>query len=309
MLKGLSEFSRKTTAVVLVTLLTLSSPVIINAEWVDKIIDAGVVAGYDDNVNRSFFSSVKKDDVMVVPSASAGRVYQLADFTRLAATADVQAEVHNEFDFLNSVFAGTSVSVNHKFGVGPLKPWVKVHGSGGYLQVDDNLRDSWLFDSGITVGKRLTDRVDIAAGYTYDRRESGEGDAVPGTDLPSNVFDQDGHTGSILSNVLVTNSILLSLGYAFRHGDIVSTCDAQIVGMVLDKVDAVTFDTAFEKAFDISPSCAYRIPGNTHDFSVATVYAFSGHASVNLSYHRVEGEASGLDYSNNRVNVVVNYSF
>ncbi len=99
------------------------------------------------------------------------------------------------------------------------------------------------------------------------------------------------------------------MGYAFRHGDIAATCNAEIVNTVIDKIDAITFDEAFEEAFDERPICAYRIRGNTHDFSVGAVYALSGHTSVNLTYHRVEGEASSWDYSNNRVNISFNYSF
>lgn len=309
MSKGFPVLTRKTIALILTVLLILSGPGIASAEWVDKIIDVGVVTQYDDNINRSFFSSVEKDDVMVVPSASVGRVYQLADFTRLSATADVKGEIHEELDFLNSVFAGATLAASHKLGVGPYKPWLRVHGSGGYLEVDDDLRDSWLFDTGIKIGKRLTERVDIAAGYTYDFRDSRQGDAVPGTNLPSSVFDQDGHTGSILANILFTNNLLFSLGYSFRYGDIVSTCDAEIVGKVLDEVDAVTFDKAFEEAFDVSPSCAYRIQGDTHAFSVGTTYALSNHSFLNLNYHRKEGEASRWDYSNNIVNISFNYSF
>ena len=114
---------------------------------------------------------------------------------------------------------------------------------------------------------------------------------------------------SVLSSVLLTDSLLFSVGYAFRHGDIAATCTAEIVGEVIDKIDAVTFDETFEPAFDERPICAYKIRGNVHDFSVGTVYAISGNTSVNLTYNRAEGEASGLNYSNNRVNLSVQHSF
>ena len=308
-IKGFSGFSsRKATATLLALLLILGGPGITSAEWVDKIIDAGVSAKYDDNVNRSFFSSVEKDDAMVVPSASVGRVYQLADFTRLTATANVKGGIHQEFERLNSVFAGATLAASHKLGVGAYKPWLRVHGSGGYLEVNEettDLRDGWLFDTGIKIGKRLTDRVDVEAVYLFDYRNGQNAPSVRPEEVSSGaVFDMDGHTGSVLSNVLLTNNLLFSLSYSFRHGDIISVCNGPIVATIVDKIDAVSRDLAFEE-----PLCAYRIRGTTHSFSAGTTYALSSHASINVDYTRTEGEARGLDYSNNLVNISFNYSF
>jgi len=328
MIKDFPVLTRRTTAVILTLLLILSGPGIASAEWAEKIIDVGVVAQYDDNINRSFYEGsvyegpvyggpvyggpvyggpVKKDDFMLVPSASLGLSYQLADFTRLSATVDVKGEIHKDFDRLNSIFAGTTLAVSQKLGLGPYKPWLRVHGSGGYLEVNDdpNLRDSWLLDTGIKIGKRLTDRVDVEGGYTFDYRNGQNAPSVRPEAVSSGaVFDMDGHTGSVLSNVLLTNSLLLSLGYSFRHGDVASVCNGATVATIVDKIDAVTRDLAFDESL-----CVYRIRGNTHEFSVGTTYALGNHSSVNVNYTRMEGESQGLDYSNNLVNVSFNHNF
>jgi hypothetical protein len=293
----------------LLVLLVLNGSGIAGAEWVDTIIDAEVTTQYDDNINRSFFSgSIKKDDFMFVPAASFGRIYQLADFTRLNATANVKGNIHVDFDRLNEIFGGATLSVSHKFGVGPAKPWLRVYGSGGYLEVTEettDLRDGWLLDTGITLGKRLTERIDVEVGYNFDYRNGEDAPSIRPEQVSSGkVFDQDGHTGSVLSNVLLTNSLLLSLGYSFRHGDITSTCDGATIDGIVDKIDAVARDLAYDE-----PLCAYRIRGDIHDFSVGTTYALNRHSSVNVNYNHMEGDARGLDYSNNLVSVSFNYSF
>lgn len=275
----------------------------VNAEWVDTIIDVGLVTTYDDNLNRAFFSSLEKEDTLFIPTVSVGRMYQLAEFTRARITADAKGQIHADFDRLNNLFGGATLAVSHKLGIGPYKPWFRVHGSAGYLEVpDDDLRDGWLVNSGITVGKRLTDRFDVLVSYLFDFRDSQDG---PRSDpeISGAAFDLEGHTGSVLGNFLLTNNLLFSASYSFRHGDISSTCDRATVVMI-DEKTAFTRDTAFDE-----PLCAYRISGDLHEISFGTTYALSSHAALSVGYHRTEAEAESLEYSNNRINISVNYSF
>ncbi len=274
------------------------------AEWVDKIIDADVIVKYDDNVNLAFFSSLEFDDTMLIPAASFGRVYQWTDRTRLTLTADLEGEFHNTYDKLNSLFGGTTLNINYKFGVGPYKPWLKVYGTGGYLAVDDDLRTSWLFDTGAALGKRFTDRFDMEIGYNFDYRDAENGPPI-NPEISGETFDRQGHTGSISASFLLTQRVLTSLAYAFRSGDISSTCDGATVATVEEKT-ALTRDTAYNE-----PMCAYRIDGDVHAIGVGGVFAISSHASINVDYHRMEGKASAssIEYSSNIVNAGVNYSF
>ena len=295
------------TSIKLIALMTLllifGYAATVNAEWVDKIIDVGIATTYDDNLNRSFFSALEKDDTLFIPTASVGRMYQLAQFTRLRITADAKGQFHADFDRLNSLFAGTTLAVSHKLGLGPYKPWFRVHGSGGYLEFpDDDLRDGWLVNTGITFGKRLTERLDVALSYLFDFRDSQNG---PRSDpaISGAAFDQEGHTGSLFTNFLLTNDVLLSAGYSFRHGDISSSCNKATVVAIEEKT-AFTRDTAFDE-----PLCAYRISGDLHEISLGTTYALSSHAAISVDYRRTEADAESLEYSNNRVNISVNYSF
>ncbi len=289
----------------LAILLLVSGSGVVNAEWVDKIIDVQALSMYNDNLSHGIVESAERDDMLLIPSLVVGRTYQLADFTRVMTTVNVKGQVHKDFDELNSIFGQAMLAVSHKLGVGPYNPWLRGHVSGGYLEVKDDLRDSWLLDTGIKVGKRLHERIDVEAGYVYDYRD-GKDSSSPNPNLPGTVFDQDGHKGSVLSNFLLTNNLLLSLGYSVRHGDIASTCNGEVVETILDKMDAITLDTSYNEDL-----CTYRVRATVQEFLFGTTYALSGHASLNLNYNRIEGEAASgdIEYSGNIVNVNVNYSF
>jgi len=279
-----------------------------SAEWVDKIIDISVGAEYNDNVNNSYFDSVKIEDYLFLPSVSLGRVYQLGDFTRFSITGDLKGEFYKDLYSLNSGYMGTTLGISRKLGLGPYKPWLKFHGSGGWLTVNDRIRDSLLLETGVTLGKRLLERLDAQIGYLFDYRDAQGGVEVTPA-ISSDVFDQDGHTGFVQLNYLLLNDLLLSLGYAIRDGDVASTCNSEIAGMVIDSVDAISLDDAYHNVFDERPICTYRMRALTHRIQLGSVYAIDHHFSVNFRYSYLKGSASGWDYSTNKVNLSLNYSF
>ena len=313
----------------LTTMLILPVPRFTNAEWVDKIFDGEVVTTYDDNITNAFSDSDEKNEIMFDPSISLGRYYQLGNFTRIRATADIKGNIHDRFNRLNSVFVGATLAASYKMGLGLYKPWLRVHSSGGYLEVNDDLRDSVIFETGLTIGKRIHERVDVQAGYTYDFREGRGntsknldlfGSVFPNTnghghsdhvqkfamfsDISGSVFDQAGHKLSILSNFLVTNKILISLGYSIRHGDITSTNNGQNSMEVWDDIRAITLDNSYNK-----PLSTYKIRSTIQEISLGMTYALSGHTSLNLNYNYTDGNASGQSYFANILNIGFNYSF
>ena len=214
-----SVFKVIITSIILSLVFVFNDPGIANAEWADKILDAKVVVRQEDNINLSFFEDEERKEATVVSSLSLGRIYQLGNSLRIRATANLEGKVHNKYHGLNSGYVGATIGITYKMGLGLYRPRIRVHGSGGYLQVNDSLRDSGIGEAGLTIGKRINERVDLEAAYVYDFREGrGKTSAVAG--LSGSVFDQDGHKFSVLSNFLITNKILVSLGYSIRRGDI-----------------------------------------------------------------------------------------
>ncbi len=280
----------------------------VRAEWVDKIIETSIGAEYNDNVNNIFIDSSQKEDYLLLPSVSLGRVYQLDNFMRFSITGDLKGKFYKDIYRLNSGYLGTTLGLSRKLGLGPYKPWLKIYASGGYLTVNDRIRDSKLFETGVTLGKRFFERFDAELGYRFDYRDGEDGIAVS-PDIPNNVFDQDGHTGFVRFNYLLLSDLLFSLGYAIREGDIDSTCNSSANPKALDNVCAISKDDAYDSVFDQRPKCTYKMRALTHRIALGAVYAITNHFSVNFQYSRLEGSASDLDYSVNKMNLSLNYNF
>src|SRR5205814_2785882 len=128
------------------------------------------------------------------PALSIGHYWQLADATSLLATADFKGSLYPRFERLSNIASALTLGVRQKFGLGASAPWLRVFVTGGALDYDDNLRDSVLVDAGVQVGKRLSERFDVQAGYTYEM-----------LDARSRVFDQDSHTLSLKGGAVVTD--------------------------------------------------------------------------------------------------------
>ena len=98
-------------------------------------------------------------------------MFQATDSTRLSATLDATGVLHARFDRLNSIEYGATLAAHHKFGLGPTKPWMRLHATASRLDVKENNRDGYLWEGGVQFGKRFTERIDATIAYAYAGRE------------------------------------------------------------------------------------------------------------------------------------------
>ncbi len=258
-----------------------------HAEW---IIDAGGDVVYEDNLTRASDRTDRRSDVALSPALSIGHHFQLADATSLVTTADFKGSLYPRFEGLSNLSSTLTLGVRQKFGLGASAPWLGVFAAGGVLDYGDNLRDSLLVDAGVQAGKRLSERFDVQAGYTYEM-----------LDARSSVFDQTSHTLTVKGGVVLTDALQVTLGYAVRWGDLVvhrtpapgaaQTSRARVVN---------TFDTPLE---------AVRIEATTHIFSAAATYALTPRAALTAGYEHQLSIGPLFDYPNHLVRGSFAYSF
>ncbi len=276
------------------------------AEWVEWIADAEAGLVYDSNINRSAFANNEKNDTALVPSASFGRVYQLDDATRVRASADFEASVYDKYDLLNYWKAGASLAVRHKMGLGPDVPWVQGRLAAARMDVRDDMRDSNLYSAALIAGKRFSERLDARIGYAYDVRD-GKNGPVSSPTIPTDVFDQRSQTFSLDGGYALAERVLLTAGYAYRHGDFDSSCDGENIAAVLagEDVKALAKESAFRESF-----CVYRLTGRVHSISFSASYSvLKGHGSLNLGIQRAYGKSRSLDYESSIVKAGFVYSY
>ncbi|MFQ5543385.1 MAG: hypothetical protein ACE5FY_03425 [Nitrospiria bacterium] len=272
------------------------NPVVARSEWVEWIADGEIGYAFNDNMTNGMFDSAKEEEQIFEPSISAGRIYQMTDFTRLALTADVKYQYHKTFSRLDNIAFGSTLGVEHKFGIGPFIPWIRTDLSAARIESRSRFRDGAKYVVGLRVGKRLHERVDLQAGYVFDTRKSDR----------SRVFDLEGHRGIVKASFLMTKWTLFSIGYGLRDGNTVSNCRQEIIdsGVLSGIIEGTPV------LDDALPGCAYKTTSTTQDLAADLSYAFfSGHASFNLGYVYKRSTASKFTYKNNIYRSSLNYSF
>jgi hypothetical protein len=260
------------------------------AEWVDWIADAQLDARYDSNLNQAARASEEEWDLAFLPTLAFGRVYQLAERTRVAATASIAGEIYSRTDELNTAAGEGRLSLFHKFGRGDA-PFARVFVSGGYQHVEVHQRRGPRFSLGAEVGKRLSPRFDARLSYRYGQRWGPGGPrAVVG--LPDDVFDQQSHLIELEGGFLATESLLLRVGFGYQRGDF----DTNIIanrGAILaqTKVLAVARDKVFG-------GWVYRIEGDSYMPFASLGWGFHDRWSFEAGYRFRYTEGHGLDYRN-----------
>ncbi len=279
------------------------------AEWDEWLADADLSFSAEDNITRAVFGREEKSEQYWSGFFSLGRLYHFSGFTRMEISAQVDGRVHHKYSRLNQVNTGLRLGVRHKLGLGPNQPWIKGFVSSGHIFSRSKIRQGFLTQTGIRLGKQIHNRIGVEVGYLFDHRKSRDGNAISrqrlietglNPEISNSVYDLSGHSANLQLNIGITEQLLLNSGYTFRTGDIVSI-NSSLLASRLDRVaDAVVNDDAF-------PGWAYRADGITHSYSVNASYAMmQGHAMINLNYQHSVARAKSFTYRNNlfRVNFI-----
>jgi hypothetical protein len=271
------------------------------AEWVEWIADAELDARFDSNLNQALKSSEQEWDLAFLPSLAGGRVYQLAERTRVAASALLAGEIHSRFDELNAAAGEGRVSLSHKLGLGDA-PWARAFVGGGYQHVEAAQRRGTRFDVGAELGKRLSPRFDARLSYRYLRRTGQDGPrAVVG--LPDDVFDQQGHEVALEGSFLATERLLVTAGFGYRRGDFDANLRSGRMELITyTKVDAVAQDEVFG-------GWVYRIEGNGYSPFASLSWALGDRWSLDSGYRFRYAEGRGQSYRNHTASVAVLFRY
>ena len=285
-----------------VLLLTLApAPASARAEWADWVLDAGVTSRFESNVNRADAGSEEEWDVSFRPVAQVGRVLQLAEQTRLFLGLDLAGDVSARFSELHALDLGGQLALTHKLGLGDA-PWLQLRASGGYREVRADQRTGPYLVLGAMLGKRFSPRLDARIGYRYTRRWGRDGPAVV-AGLPDDPFDVEQHEIGVEGSFLLTPTLLLGAGFAYRRGDFTSNVrDDRFQVLATNDVEAVAEDTVFG-------GWVYRVDGDGFTPHVRLNQALGDRWSVDLAYRFHYADGGGLSYRNHVVTAGVLFRY
>ena len=275
------------------------------AEWVDWIAEADVGFGFDSNLNNSGSDSNEEWDLIWQPAARLGRVFQVADNTRIALSAEARGLIHHRWEQLDSVTGEGQVSLSHKFGLGDA-PWGRVFAAAGYEGVQDAERGGARVETGLQIGKRFTPRFDASLSYRWTFRDGSDGSRSMLIGLPnvgSDVWDQEHHEVGIDGRFLVTEELAATTGFDYRRGDLYSNVDVDAIAIAMHiGPKAVAADDAFG-------GVAYRVVGNVYSPFLSLNYAICDRWSVDTSYRYRYAHKDSFHYENHIAQLTVLFRY
>ena len=265
--------------------------------------DLGVELTYDDNLTRAKLGRDIKDDLALTASTSGGPRFQLTDNDSLSLKGTLAATKYRHYDGLDNINAGLALGFRHKFGLGPYVPQLALTGSARRLEYDSRLRDGWLYAAEAEASKRVTERLALRAFVRSERRES---DDVPARVVPfirANVFDLSSRSAGIGADFAYDPRYLVSVGYTWHRGDIVSTTQRNLPIFLASS--AIAPDPVFG-----DDTYAYTMPARTRVFSIGVSREVGRQASVSLGYEYRDSRADGgIDYNGNMFRATYLYGF
>lgn len=286
--------------VIVTSALSLLGCQLAHAEWVEWLADASFSGQFDTNINRSFSAAQQHEDYFGKGLLSAGRAYQLSDFTRAYFSGVWDGEVYQHFEKLNQYSVGGKAAFTHKFGLGWQAPKLTAEFSGREIFSESSLRSGRQFNAGLELSSWCNDVLQGFIGYRFDdRKADANGQKI--WNLANSVFDLQGHTLEIGNNLVLTDSLQMSISYSHRWGGVTSNSNTgnwQMAGL-----EAVVRDDAFS-------GWTYRAQGESNQVNLGLNYALlSGHASAGLNYSFLDTGALARNYQSHQVQVSINYSY
>lgn len=265
--------------------------------------ELGIELVYDDNLTRAQLGRDIKGDLALVVSASGGPRFQLTDHDSLSLKANLAGSKYRHYDGLDNISAGLALGYRHKFGLGPYVPQFALTGSATRLEYDRSLRDGWLYAAEAEASKRVSDRLALRAFVRRERRESDDtpGRVVPF--IPANVFDLGSRSAGIGAEFAYDPRYLVSVGYTWHRGDIVSTTQRNLPIFLASS--AIAADPVFG-----DNTYAYTMQARTRVLSIGVSREVGRQASVSLGYEYRDSHADGgIDYSGNLFRASYFYGF
>ncbi len=240
-------------------------------------------AAYESNLGHSEHSSDIQEDSSLIVGANLSHSFLLGNNSGLVLSADAKLKEQARFDGLSQLTLGVRARYRVQPVAGFTAPWIELAAGAERLQYrDSEIRDGWLGDFAMTIGKHFTDRLQMSAGFSLQRRYAEQ----------SNVFDLYNQQISLSADYKPTGKLTIYASAAHIYGDQVSTASVPPIGKPLaNYAKAIADDTALEKHGDSRK--AYRISANTNTFELGLNYALRGDTALDVSVLQFNSNADG----------------
>ncbi|HTQ75971.1 MAG TPA: hypothetical protein VMI74_16950 [Burkholderiales bacterium] len=269
----------------------------------DELFSAEGGVFHDNNLSRALSAADIVGDTALNAAASAGFLFAPGDRDIMTLTGDLRGTAFSRFHGMSSAALGATASWTRKFGLGAFAPWARISAYAADVWYDENVRNGWRTGVALRGGERVSERLDLSAGGSFERYRADSATAVvPG--ISGDAFTVLGRNLFARADYALAERWTGFGAVAGRWGDV--TASTRIGPEIFEYSNAIAADPAFGSDY-----FAYRISGaTTWEFLAGASYALGDRSSVNLAVSRALTYASGgIEYQSTRVNASLVFSY
>jgi hypothetical protein len=266
----------------------------------DWFLSTSAALNHDNNVGNAENAASVVADSRAQANISLLQQLPLSDGFSVSAGADSSGQLYDHLSGLNNASLEGMLIVKKKWGLGAFAPWSRAEVAVGRVDFDDRYRDATLYSVSLGAGKRLDERWNFWAKYSFERRSA----APAESDLygvSSDVFSQRAQSFMIGAQFSLSERMSLTLGTLVRHGDVISTTLPGTA--VFANSIAVAPDPTFGPG-----AYAYRLVGTTFGARLGLEYSLTAHNLIGFGFQRLDTHArGGNNYGNSMPELTWNY--
>jgi len=260
----------------------------VQAQWSPQF-EAGFL--HDSNLSRAQQPQDRIVDSALLARAALVRSFAPGDDSDLALGADARFTAYSRSHGASFAALGLKAGWRKKLGLGLNAPWIAADASLAYEDAREEIRDGTRGLLSLTTGRRFGRTLQVAAGYSYDKRVQREDyEEVPG--YGGNPFSIQGRSLFARADWALGERFGLIGAASERHGDVVSSTRRNFEIFVAS--NAIADDPALGADF-----IAYRLSGGrTRSLTGGLSWEFSRHSTFDATLTKDDTRVGGgLDYS------------
>ena len=274
----------------------------VKAEW---FFNGESTLVHDSNLGNAELDEDKVSDNSVALKFASGSFMPMEDGWSINLQGVMNGEIYDHYHGMNNLALGAEVELRKKMGLGAYAPWVSLSLSGLRLSYNEKVRDGWRQVGELTLGKRFSESWDVWMALNYEKR-IGDHDNPVDVGVSGAAFDLSGTTIKFDAVHTLTDKVAMTMAYAYRYGDVVSS---SLRDSPAHKYDGVSTAVMMDPVFG-SESEAYRLTGSTQTFNVGVTYDLASHWLLGTEFQRVVTHGKGgNNYYVSRPSLSLSFSF
>ena len=231
-------------------------------------VEAGTTR--DDNVTRAKSGPDRLSDDLYSVNVSRTFDYGLSEQSRVLLTGSLGGEKFRRFNGLSNLSAGAEAEYQFRGSSEYDEPTFGAFARLSAQAFESSLRDGYRLSVGVSVRQPLTDRINVFAALTHNRRYAN-----------SAVFDTRDNSLRVNFDYALSDTGTLYMGTEFRRGDIVSTSRPSLENVSIAKV------LVQDDAYVGGQLFSYRLDGRTVLATIGYNLSLGSRDSLDFSWRHV----------------------